>query len=447
MSETDRSVFISYRRSTSKHLARAIFMDLRAHGYDVFMDVDTIDSGEFDRIILNQIAARPHFLLLLTPGALDRCNEPEDWLRREVEQAIELNRNIVPIIEEGFNFKDVEPYLTGKLVQLPHYNAVLLYHAYFDAALDNLRNRFLKQPTYDIVLSPVSAVEQTAVQQQIEETENDASLTPKQLEARKYFNRAVRCQINQDFSGAILDYSETIRLNPMHHRAYLNRGAVKSEIGDYAAAILDFGQAIRLNPKNALAYNMRGWAQFKRGKIELALEDYNLALQLDPKLDAAYCNRGWVHYRQDNFEAAITDHTKALEFNPKNANFWDARASAYYHAGDYAKAIADWNGMIDLEPDNYAAYNNRAEAYFAYGEYELALNDFQKADKLKSGYELVMSGLAITFYKLGQHRKAQNLWKQLLKHDSNYRDIKWVQQKNLWVEPLAEQARELIASL
>src|SRR5215813_1147434 len=92
------TVFLSYRRHVSAFIARAVFQDLRQHGYDVFMDVESIDSGQFDTIILNQIAARAHFLVILTPGALDRCQEPDDWLRREIERAIALGRNVVPIL-------------------------------------------------------------------------------------------------------------------------------------------------------------------------------------------------------------------------------------------------------------------------------------------------------------------------------------------------------------
>src|SRR5258706_7557948 len=96
------SVFISYRRDTSAFIARAVFQDLRAHSIDVFMDVESIDSGQFDSVILNQIASRPYFLLILTPGTLERCNEPNDWLRREIEHAMSLQRMIVPLTTPKF---------------------------------------------------------------------------------------------------------------------------------------------------------------------------------------------------------------------------------------------------------------------------------------------------------------------------------------------------------
>ena len=35
-------------------------------------------------------------MLILTPGALDRCRKPSDWLRKEIQQAIESGCTIVP---------------------------------------------------------------------------------------------------------------------------------------------------------------------------------------------------------------------------------------------------------------------------------------------------------------------------------------------------------------
>ncbi len=89
MPDEHKTVFISYRRNVASFIARAIFLELRANGYDVFMDVESIDSGAFDTIILRQIEARAHFVLILTPGTLERCAEPGDWLRREIEHAMD----------------------------------------------------------------------------------------------------------------------------------------------------------------------------------------------------------------------------------------------------------------------------------------------------------------------------------------------------------------------
>src|SRR5688572_7685569 len=115
MGRIEKTVFISYRRANLPW-ALAIYQDLTYHGYDVFFDYLSIDSGNFERAILENIKARAHFLVILTPSALERCNEPGDWLRREIETAIDEYRNIVPIMLESFDFGSplVMQALTGK---------------------------------------------------------------------------------------------------------------------------------------------------------------------------------------------------------------------------------------------------------------------------------------------------------------------------------------------
>lgn len=170
-----KTVFISYRRALSKHLARSIFQNLRSNSWDVFLDVDSIDSGDFDRIILNQIQARAHFILLISKGSLERCKSSDDWVLREIQEAVRLKRNIVPIIEDGVNFENEMSYLPLDLrTIISKKNALPLNHFYFDAALDKLRNRYLKAPEY-IEISLPSPAEQAEIQRRISEIESTIS--------------------------------------------------------------------------------------------------------------------------------------------------------------------------------------------------------------------------------------------------------------------------------
>ena len=103
MGRIEKTVFLSYRRANASW-ALAIFQNLTNHGYDVFFDFNGIASGDFEQAILGNINARAHFLVLLTPSSLSRCREPGDWLRREIETAMSVQRNIVPLMLEGFDF-------------------------------------------------------------------------------------------------------------------------------------------------------------------------------------------------------------------------------------------------------------------------------------------------------------------------------------------------------
>ncbi len=91
--DVQNTVFISYRRTNSFH-ALAVYQNLTQHGYDCFFDYRSIDSGAFDQIIINQIKACAHFIVILTPSAVERFHEPGDWLRREIETAIDHKRNV-----------------------------------------------------------------------------------------------------------------------------------------------------------------------------------------------------------------------------------------------------------------------------------------------------------------------------------------------------------------
>jgi formylglycine-generating enzyme required for sulfatase activity len=176
-----KTVFISYRRALSKHLARSIYMDLRSNGWDVFLDVNTIDSGDFDRIILNQIGARAHFVLLISPGSLERCANSGDWVLREIQEAVRLERNIVPIIEEGADFDQEMSYLPSDLrAVVSKKNALPLPHFYFDAAVDALRNRFLKTPEYVTITTPPPA-ERAEVQRRMAAVEIQTPTRPTSL--------------------------------------------------------------------------------------------------------------------------------------------------------------------------------------------------------------------------------------------------------------------------
>src|SRR5262249_52916335 len=87
MARIEKTVFISYRRA-DEPWALAVFGDLTQHGYDVFIDYDGIASGNFETAILENIKARAHFLVLLTPTALAVCGKTQKLaivLSREVD--------------------------------------------------------------------------------------------------------------------------------------------------------------------------------------------------------------------------------------------------------------------------------------------------------------------------------------------------------------------------
>ncbi|XP_063984471.1 NAD(+) hydrolase sarm1 isoform X3 [Diachasmimorpha longicaudata] len=137
-------VFVSYRRSNGSQLASLLKVHLQLRGFSVFIDVERLEAGKFDNNLLQSIRQAKHFLLVLTPKALDRCsrdNECKDWVHREIVAALQSQCNIIPIID---NFQWPEPEeLPEDMRQVCHFNGVRWIHDYQDACVDKLE-RFLR---------------------------------------------------------------------------------------------------------------------------------------------------------------------------------------------------------------------------------------------------------------------------------------------------------------
>jgi len=243
MERNEKTVFLSYRR-TNAPWALAIFQNLTHHGFDVFFDFNGIASGDFERVILGNITARAHFLVLLTPSALERCGDANDWLRREIETALDSHRNTVPLMLEGFDFgtPKIAAQLTGKLAALRHYNAMSIPPEYFMEAMERLRNRFLNIPL-SAVLHSTSPSAQQAVQQQKTAAEAAPEVQEQELTAQQWFERGFAAI---DIGEQLRFYTEAIRLKPDYADAFYNRGNARQATGDLEGADEDLRRAKRL---------------------------------------------------------------------------------------------------------------------------------------------------------------------------------------------------------
>ena len=183
MAKIEKTVFISYRR-TDVYTALAVYQDLTSKGYDVFFDYTSIHSGDFEQIIVSNIKARAHFILILAPTTLDRCDQPGDWLRKEIELAMDEKRNIIPLFFKDFDFgsPSVREKLTGKLADINRYNGLNVHEDYFKAGMDRVSDQFLNTPL-DTILLPVS----TEVQKVVEKEQQAAgdALRNEQIQAEK----------------------------------------------------------------------------------------------------------------------------------------------------------------------------------------------------------------------------------------------------------------------
>ena len=131
-------IFISYRRKGSgAGVAGEMQSKLQNRGYKVFLDVDNIGSGAFPDQIDSAIKQCNDFLLILSPGMLDRCSDPEDWVRHEIVLAEKYGKNIVGVSLPGFVMPMPED-LPEELREIPEKQVFVWSHEYRHASLEKI---------------------------------------------------------------------------------------------------------------------------------------------------------------------------------------------------------------------------------------------------------------------------------------------------------------------
>lgn len=144
MSQYD--IFISYRREGGDMTAHVLYEELQKRGFSVFQDVESLRSGKFNEALYQVIEESKYLVLILSPGALDRCSEKEDWVRKEILHAMNHHVEIIPILLRGFRWPDIMP---NGLEGLENYSGLEASTKYFNQFVDDL-TRFLENaPRYE----------------------------------------------------------------------------------------------------------------------------------------------------------------------------------------------------------------------------------------------------------------------------------------------------------
>ena len=127
-------IFISYRRQRGYELAHLVNAELRSRGLRTFMDVEDSDPGQFWAQARAAIHRCRAFVLICTNGSFEP-RSGDDWVLREVSEAMTLSRPIVPVFSQDF---EPPPALPTSLAQAIEYNGVSMDTQFHVAAFDHL---------------------------------------------------------------------------------------------------------------------------------------------------------------------------------------------------------------------------------------------------------------------------------------------------------------------
>lgn len=145
--ERTYDVFISYRRQggavkaelTKDELIKRGFRDSR-----MFLDTRSLSAGNYLKTILKAISNSHNVVVIITKECFNGLPTDSTWVR-EIEYAVELHKNIVPVYFDGITELKADE-IPSCIQRIAYENAVLYVHQYADASFDRLASRLSKEP-------------------------------------------------------------------------------------------------------------------------------------------------------------------------------------------------------------------------------------------------------------------------------------------------------------
>ena len=160
-------------------------------------------------------------------------------------------------------------------------------------------------------------------------------------------------------SNELRKLNDRVRRNKRDVAAFYRRGQLYAQCGEFTHAITDFDQAIRLKPDDAEALNNRCWARTILGETSQALDDCNNTLLIHPDYGDALDSRGLIYLKQCRNADALADYDSALRYNPERASSLFGRGIAKLRTGDRAGGdndIVTAKGIMATVAEEFRAY-------------------------------------------------------------------------------------------
>ncbi len=140
-------IFISYRHDGGSETAKLIRDSLKKRGYRVFLDIESLRAGQFNRELYRVIEKSKDVIVILPKDGLDRCCNENDWLRLEIEHAAQCGKNIIPVFLNGFEMPESFP---PSLEFLRTQQGLFASMEFYDAFIKRLR-RMLKAKPFPVM--------------------------------------------------------------------------------------------------------------------------------------------------------------------------------------------------------------------------------------------------------------------------------------------------------
>lgn len=225
------------------------------------------------------------------------------------------------------------------------------------------------------------------------------------LEALKYFDRAI--SIDPNYAAAYAALSRTLTV-------FANNYASRAEISDYyRRAIAAARSAIRLAPKLAEGYSALGFVLFNGLDAKGAAAPYQRSYQLgygNAGTLSAYANFAGRTGRFDEGREAIA---RAQQLDPLNPNVFRTAGFLEYGARNFVASENQFRIALSINPKSNHVRAALGDIALVRGDLKAARSHYSEEGDRTSR----LTGLAIADMKLGEAASAEASYAALIKDD------------------------------
>jgi tetratricopeptide (TPR) repeat protein len=149
-----------------------------------------------------------------------------------------------------------------------------------------------------------------------------------------------------------------IQNNPEDFEAHYNLAALLQMKGEVSGAVMQFSEAVRIRPDDSTANNALGAVLLARGHLDGAIVHLNTALRGRPDYFDAHYNLGNALAAQGDFPGALFHFRAAVRLNPQDANAEANLGSALAETGNLKEARVHFERALQIDPKNELAREN-----------------------------------------------------------------------------------------
>ena len=152
------------------------------------------------------------------------------------------------------------------------------------------------------------------------------------------------------YGEAIRMFRSVLKFVPQNFEAFAKVGFLLGNLGDFSGAVENNQEALRLYPFSSITHYNLGLAYQFQNDLEKAVEHYSRAIQLKPDDAQAYNNLGGVLYHLKRTDKAIEIYRRGLEQVPDDRDMNYNLGLIFRLEGRRSEAVEMFKKALEIDP-------------------------------------------------------------------------------------------------